>query len=345
VRQLSLLFLNISLVCAFIVLTFIIVNQPRIVKAATNHIVISQVQIAGINGVDDEFVELYNPTNTPVDLSGWLLGKKIATATPSARPNILVRSLSGTIAARGYYLITSFESSASSSADKFYSPRKQALSDGYINPNNAVALYRITGLTCKCGGSSPEEADRAAFEIEYDLEDKVGLGSALDFETATFATNPVSGQSIIRKATAGSTPASLAPGGAEFALGNEFDSDNNSTDFILETTSFPRNSNSPQVQPTATPTLTPSNTPTPTLTPTSTPTNTPTPSNTPTPTSTPTPTPTIAITPTPTPISQVIVDEILTPRRRLVCTQTFRTLRIFRIVIFIPQIRCEIIRS
>ena len=39
-------------------------------------IVISEVQIAGVGDEKQEFVELYNPSNTDVDLTGWYLQKK-----------------------------------------------------------------------------------------------------------------------------------------------------------------------------------------------------------------------------------------------------------------------------
>ncbi|MFH1048473.1 MAG: lamin tail domain-containing protein, partial [Patescibacteria group bacterium] len=34
------------------------------------HLVISEIQIAGVTA-DDEFIELYNPTDMAVDLLGW----------------------------------------------------------------------------------------------------------------------------------------------------------------------------------------------------------------------------------------------------------------------------------
>ncbi|MEW6404867.1 MAG: lamin tail domain-containing protein [Chloroflexota bacterium] len=43
---------------------------PQIEQTATN-IVISEFRTRGPNGADDEFIELYNPTSNPIDISGW----------------------------------------------------------------------------------------------------------------------------------------------------------------------------------------------------------------------------------------------------------------------------------
>lgn len=362
-------FLLLSLVYAFGVLVFIASNQTHLVMADTNHVVISQVQISGAT-TNDEFVELYNPTDTTIDISKWRLTRK--TSTGGSVQN-LVASFSGAIAPKNYYLITHPSASAVNLADAEYSS-----SSSGMTTNNTVTLYSDAGVT---------------------VVDKVGFGTAGDAEVSPFAENPEGSGSIVRKATANSTSQTLFTGGIEALIGNGHDTDNNASDFVLFETSAPKNSSitavlptgtiSPTpvvtitstISPTVTPTVSPTqpvvtNTPTPTQiqpTSTATPTSTPSPTHTPTqpvqtatptvmpttvPTSTPVPTltatpvptavPTAIPTPTPipptnpTPPSQVIVDQTLFGNRKLTCTKTFRAIKIFNSQFFIPSVTCSI---
>src|SRR6266568_8566058 len=199
-RLFSRIFLLFSIVYALGVVAYISGSELQSAKAATNNsnVVISQVQIEGAS-LNDEFVELYNPTNSTINLAGWRLGKKTSTATPSATAEILVSSMSGTITSRKYFLITSDESLSSPSADLLYSNGSNHLAN-----DNAVLLYSDNGHT---------------------VVDKVGFGTTADFETADFPTNPTAGQSIIRKAFANSTAFTLGLGGSESLFGNGFDTD------------------------------------------------------------------------------------------------------------------------
>lgn len=368
-------FLLASIVYALCVVGYIGLAQQNEAKAATNHIIISQIQIAGAIP-NDEFVELYNPTDATINLSKWRLARETQAGTASSSAN-LVASMSGTIAPRGYFLVTSPESMASGAADRKYSTAN------HIASNNTVVLYSDAGVT---------------------LVDKVGLGTANDVET-TAIPNPAANSSVLRKASSSSTAQSLIPGGSEATFGNGYDTDNNAADFVTLATSMPRSSTSPQAQPTPTntptpsPTLIPTNTPTPTSTPTPSPTNipTPTPTNIPTPTptpspkptatpsptvvptatptpaptstptptviptsrptstpsptatptvtSTPSPTPTVTPMPTPTPTGTIIINDPITSRLSLVCVQTNRTFTIFGTQFSIPTIHCNLVRT
>lgn len=379
-RITSNILLSLSIIYTIAVLAFITSDQPSIVKADTTHIVISQIQISGATA-SDEFVELYNPTDSPIDLGKWRLTRK--TSTGGSVQN-LVASLSGTIAPKKYFLVTHPAANSSTLADAVYSS-----SSSGMTTNNTITLFSDAGVT---------------------VVDKVGMGTAADIEGAAFADNPEGGESIVRKATAGSTAQSLFTGGNEANLGNGFDTDNNANDFVLFTTSLPRNSTS-TVQPTSIPSITneptpsvttvPSTTPTtiqptntPAVTPSSAPTNTPIPTSTPTPTVTPTlvptattipsptpttfptitptivptatktpiptvqptatttPVPTVLPTstpaptgaPTPTPATKIIVDTKIGVNRKLVCVQTFRTLRILHVQVSLPKVTCSIVR-
>jgi Lamin Tail Domain len=290
-------------------LTTYIQNQNfQAFAANANHVVISQVKISGATA-GDEFIELYNPTDASVDLSGWRLTRK--TSTGASQTN-LVASLSGTLAPKGYYLIANPASPlATNEADIVYSASSSA-----ITTNNTVLLYSDAGAT---------------------VVDKLGFGTATDNETVPFATSPEDNQSIIRKASVTSTQQSLIPGGTEATAGNGEDTDNNANDLLLLNAAQPRNTKTTPAQTTVTPTtsVTPTITVTPTATITPTSTSTPTPTTTPTatptvtPTSTPTSTPTATVTPTttvtPTPTSTVtptVTTPTVTPTTTVTATPT-----------------------
>src|SRR3989344_1779892 len=221
-------------------------GQKNFVYSVTGHPVISEIQIAG--GVtNDEFVELYNPTEEAVNLNNWKLTKKTAGGTESD----LVSTLSGTIAPHGYFLIAHSDFDGSATPDATYSGEIIAI-------NNTVLLYNQSMIA----------------------EDKAGMGDAVDKESSA-AANPSANHSIERKASSSSTSETMS--GSEAQDGNGEDTDNNLNDFVSRANPDPQNTSSgaePAIlSPTPTPTLTPTETPTPTPsgTPTPTPTETPIP--------------------------------------------------------------------
>ena len=271
-------------------LSLFVISQPTKVFSAASHVVISEIQIAATSEPNNEFVELYNPTSSSIDITGWKLARK----TAAGNQTTLVASMSGAIAPHSFKLIGSPEYNATPSADIIYS------TSDHLAANNTIIIYNLDGTT---------------------VIDKVGLGTATDSETATVP-NPADSDSIERKAQANSSDISMAVGGFDALLGNGQDTDNNFNDFVSRALPQPQNSSSAAepvassptptstitVTPTATatPTLTPTNTTTPTatstltMTPTNTPTGTPTSTPTSTPTATATPTSTMTLTVTPT---------------------------------------------
>jgi hypothetical protein len=135
-------------------------------KALTDHLIISQVQVATITNTNGEFVELYNPTNSNIDLTNLRLTRLNEAGTPSGN---LVSSLSGVLSAGHYYLIAQpAYISIPVIPDRVYS----ASSSG-ITTNNTIVLYATDHAT---------------------IIDKVGFGLAKNYETAP-APNPSPGQS------------------------------------------------------------------------------------------------------------------------------------------------------
>ena len=75
--------------------------------------------------------------------------------------------------------------------------------------------------------------------------DKVGFGSAGDFEATAYLENPGVSQSLERKADFFATAVTMGSGGAHKWQGNGYDSDDNSNDFIIRNLPEPQNSFSP----------------------------------------------------------------------------------------------------
>ncbi|MFH0806506.1 MAG: lamin tail domain-containing protein [Candidatus Brennerbacteria bacterium] len=133
-------------------------------------ILINEIQLASASSTRDEFVELYNPNDSSVDLTDWYVQKK--TASGSSFSTFVPASLfvSKAVPARGYFLIA--HPSSTFAAD--------VLTSYGIADNNTAVLKNPNG----------------------DIVDKVGWGSANDCAGAC-APNPADGGSIQRKFSGG----------------------------------------------------------------------------------------------------------------------------------------------
>lgn len=154
-------------------------------------IIINEIQLAGQTS-KDEFIELYNPNVNSVDISDWRLTKKTASGTES---NLVSKFSSQTIIpGQTHFLIThKTDYQGIIPSDTTYSGASYSIAN-----NNTIILKNASST----------------------IIDKVGLGTAQDFEGAS-AENPPTSQSITRK--------------------SHKDSDNNSEDFEI-TNPTPQNS-------------------------------------------------------------------------------------------------------
>ncbi len=179
-----------------------------------SHIVISEVQITGGSGEStNEFVELYNPTDTETSLSDWQLIKK----TGSGSEYVLVDNFTDVIIpAYSFFLI--------------------AHPVGYLGEVLPDLFYSTTNSIASNNTIILQDGD--GNEI-----DKVGLGSSSDFENEAIP-NPGSNKSIERKARTDSDSDTMIEGGLHYFLGNGEDSDSNISDFILRPEPEPQNSHS-----------------------------------------------------------------------------------------------------
>lgn len=183
-----------------------------------NHIVISEVQIATPGATLSDFIELYNPTSSPIGLSGHRLVKRTGN---SADTSIKVFDSTDTIPAHGYYLWASSDG-------------------GYASQINANV---DTGENISSGDSiAIRQGDLNTGTIIDQVAWGTQTGTPL-IEGSGFGTNPDPGQSIERKALSSSDVTSMMSGG-DVSKGNGYDSNNNATDFILRTVSQPQHSGS-----------------------------------------------------------------------------------------------------
>jgi hypothetical protein len=194
-------------------------------STAANHLVISELQVAGATA-GDEFVELYNPTNAAVDISGWKLQYKSAAGATYGTTVTVPAGKS--VGPRGFFLITSIRGTGFSGM-----VASDLAHTSTLNLAAAAGHVRIGPGTLT---SSPTDAN---------VVDTVGYGTTANAaEGGAPAANPAANSSIERKAYSTSTDVSMTTGG-DALEGNGQDSDNNAADFIVRPASQPQNSSSP----------------------------------------------------------------------------------------------------
>ena len=198
--------------------------QTSIASGAANHVVISEVQVAGA-AADDEFIELYNPTGAVIDLSGYSIQYRGGGATSYSRKNF---NAGNTITSKGYFLIANNSYDGAVSADM---PHSSFTLSGITDGGTIFLVNDQVTLTENTDGG-PTVIDKIAY----------GAGANLRPEGTAFPSVPTAHQSLERKAFATSTAETMATGGTHAASGNGYDSNNNSNDFVLNAAPNPQNS-------------------------------------------------------------------------------------------------------
>jgi predicted extracellular nuclease len=145
--------------------------KTRQVLSATTHLVISEVQIAGSGRVNEDFIEIYNPTSSNVDLDGYRIVKRTASGTSDS--SIKSWNSETIIPAHGHYLW------ANSSWAPSVTPDTTTAST--LAANNGIALRQ-----------GPMDTGT--------IIDSVAWGTATNafVETSPFPTNPGANESLER---------------------------------------------------------------------------------------------------------------------------------------------------
>ncbi|PJE60114.1 MAG: hypothetical protein COU85_00010, partial [Candidatus Portnoybacteria bacterium CG10_big_fil_rev_8_21_14_0_10_44_7] len=194
-------------------------------SAWASAIVISEIQAAGSGGADDEWVELYNPTNQNVDLGGYSLQYLGSSANNFQKRNL---APGASIAASGFYLIANAGYAGTTTPDLAHNSFSLSAAGGTI-----FLVNDQTELTASADFT--HVIDRIAY----------GTGARLYPEDSVFAPAPAVGQSAERKATNTSSAAGLHSGDEKYK-GNGWDTDRNNQDFVLQLNPGPQNSASPK---------------------------------------------------------------------------------------------------
>jgi DNA/RNA endonuclease G (NUC1) len=195
------------LALAFAIVAFIVFQQlplihSTIAEAASSTVVISEFRTRGPNGAADEFVELYNITNSAINIGGWKINASNASGTIGTRLTITAGT---TIPAHGHFL--AFDSSASGGPYTGSVPGNQAFT---------------TGIT--------DDGGIAILDASNNIIDQVGMSNGSAYKEGTILPTQLTtntNRSYERKPGDGS--------------GSTQDTDNNAADFQLITPSDPQN--------------------------------------------------------------------------------------------------------
>jgi len=213
-----------------------------------NHVVMSQVFGGGGNtGApwNNDFVELYNPTSSDITMTNWSIQYSSAAGTAwgsSIASPATIASFTGIIKAHGYFLIQL-------AAGTTVTTKPFTITADATGPVNMSATAGKVALV-----NNSTQISQVANPTDASIVDLIGYYTAASatvttgFETAYLtipSTVTANTWSAHRIANASSTATSLLTGGADATAGNGWDSNNNSTDFVVQTTVIPRNSATP----------------------------------------------------------------------------------------------------
>ncbi|MCE1187950.1 MAG: fibronectin type III domain-containing protein [Ignavibacteria bacterium] len=187
--------------------------------ALASHIVIAEVYGAGGNSgaaFTNDYVLLYNPTSSPVDVTGWSMQYASATGTSWSSTGAFA---SATIAKDSYFLIKLGSGGATGSA----LPTANVNATG-INMSATAGKVALCSNSTTLSGATPSSSA---------IVDLIGFGSnATAYEGSGRATAPSANTDAMRrKDNTGAQNSSST----YFTTGNGWDSDDNANDFFVVT--------------------------------------------------------------------------------------------------------------
>jgi DNA/RNA endonuclease G (NUC1) len=157
--------------------------------ATPNHVVISQLYGGGGNSgatYTNDFIELFNPTASPVSLAGWSVQYSSATNTGAFSG---LQPIGGTIGPGEYYLISLASGGAVGSP----------LPTANVVNNSGINMSGTTGKVALVSTGTPVPGPCSATATDTDIVDLVGYGTANCNEGGTNAPAPSNTTSDFRK--------------------------------------------------------------------------------------------------------------------------------------------------
>ena len=181
-------------------------------------VLISEVQTGSSGGANYDFIELYNAMDEDIDLNGCKLVKR--EANDSVDKTITEWNWSQIMPAGSFYLW------AHSDYTALTAPTSSDVQTSYesLGDHNSIAL--------KCG------------TMYIDVLTWGTVTNPINEGEGTALANLANDSTWERKAFPNSSNTDMASGGDDETFGNEFDSDDNSLNFVLQTTAVPQYSGS-----------------------------------------------------------------------------------------------------
>ncbi|MBU1246985.1 lamin tail domain-containing protein, partial [Patescibacteria group bacterium] len=211
-------------------------TQTRIVSTQANHIVISEIKTSG-EFADQEFIELYNPTDSDIDLGSYSIQYRGGEADQFIKKNITSNN-STIIPSKGYFLIAPKDF-------VYIYPNSTLVQHGRIIMDVALPDMEHSSFSLSSSGGTvflvnnhTELTDNTITSSMIVDRLSYGTGQYL-FPENTPALAPNSSQTLERRALETSTSETMA-NGEYITNGNGYDIDNNLNDFVVHNQPNPR---------------------------------------------------------------------------------------------------------
>jgi hypothetical protein len=164
---------------------FLLLISFSVLQAAqaetADHVLINEIQtdsILGAGGSSDDWIELYNPGTSEVILDGWSIQKQSALANST----IYKKTLSGTIPAKGHFLIVRGDTATAQTL--------KDMADVLTAATFSIASDNVVYLV-----ANDINIETAS---DPDIVDMVGFGTVESFEGTAPALNPAETKSLVR---------------------------------------------------------------------------------------------------------------------------------------------------